>query len=215
MNHVAPSFEADAFNCPHCGAYSHQYWITLEIDIHNNTYYTDTNFTRSECKRCKDYLFWHNENIIVPDVSGAPIPNKDMPELVKDAYEEARSISSKSPRGAAALLRLGVQLLCIELGYKGKNINTDIGKMVEDGLPNRIQKALDAVRVIGNQAVHPGVINFEDKPETSAQLFNLLNFIVEKMITEPNSIDNFFDTELPQAAKEGIENRDRDVDSEE
>src|SRR5690348_4056488 len=92
-------------------------------------------------------------------------------------------IYSRSPRGAAALLRLAIQKLCIELGEPGKNLNTDIGSLFRKGLPVTVQQALDAVRVIGNEAVHPGQIDFADTPEITGTLFNLVNFIAEKMIS--------------------------------
>ena len=61
-----------------------------------------------------------------PDCGNVPFPNAEMPKSVKEIYSEASSVYSKSPRGAAALLRLGIQILCKELGESGKNINNDI-----------------------------------------------------------------------------------------
>ncbi|MFN7599434.1 MAG: DUF4145 domain-containing protein [Cereibacter sp.] len=78
-----------------------------------------------------------------------------MTEDIRRDYDEASTILDLSPRGAAALIRLGIQKLCKELGQAGKNINDDIGALVKDGLDVRVLQALDAVRVIGNSAVHP------------------------------------------------------------
>jgi hypothetical protein len=130
-----------------------------------------------------------------------------MPGDVMRDYLEASSISAKSPRGAAALLRLAIQKLCIHLGETGNNINDNIANLVQAGLPARIQKALDIVRVIGNNAVHPGVIDINDKPDTVHALFTLINQIVQDRITQPQEIDLLYNN-LPEGARKAIEKRD-------
>lgn len=130
-----------------------------------------------------------------------------MPDNVREDYLEAASISDKSPRGAAALLRLAIQKLCIDLGQRGKNINEDTANLVKAGLPVQIQKALDIARVIGNNAVHPGVIDLRDKPETVYALYSLINQIVQDRITQINAVNALYST-LPEDARKAIEERD-------
>ncbi|WP_208459184.1 DUF4145 domain-containing protein [Burkholderia pyrrocinia] len=122
-------------------------------------------------------------------------------------FEEARSISKPSPRGAAALLRPVIEKLVKELGEQGDNINAMIGDLVAKGLPVQVQQALDSVRVIGNNAVHAGKMDQADVEATVHQLFGLVNIIVEQQITQPKKIAELFGT-LPEGARAGIEKRD-------
>jgi len=130
-----------------------------------------------------------------------------MPKDVREDYEEARSIVSLSPRGACALLRLAVQKLCGELGEPGKNIDKDIANLVGHGLNIEVQQALDSLRVIGNNAVHPGEMDLTDDTETATALFSLLNFIVEDRIAQPRKRKAIFD-KLPEGARAAIQKRD-------
>lgn len=207
MNHYKPAgYKETAYNCPSCGAYSEQYWSEI--------FYRDTSLTKvfnldmSVCKHCDEYAIWRNEKMLYPSFGGAPIPNSDMPEEVKNDFNEAREILGSSTRGSAALLRLGLQKLCIHLGEKGQNLNKDIGELVKKGLPIKIQKSLDIVRVIGKDAVHPGTIDIKDDLVTASKLFVLINIIVDVMITQPNEIDDLFDS-LPDNKKKGILDRDK------
>jgi len=159
------------------------------------------------CSRCKKYSIWHGGGMIYPDRSNVPFPNADLPEDIKEDYDEAAAIMSKSPRGAAALLRLCIQKLCVHLGGKGKKINSDIATLVKKGLSKKIQKSLDAVRVIGNEAVHPGQMDLKDDSKTTTKLFELVNIIADTMITQPKMIDDVYDS-LPDTKLDEIKKRD-------
>ena len=208
MNNIPydpPAFHRVSFNCPHCNAYSHQKWC--------DTYYYEgvdiilPALQYARCVKCNSYSLWHFEKMLYPEGSGEP-PNQDLDDDIKVDYLEARSIANKSPRGAASLLRLCVQKLCKQLGEKGKDINEDIGNLVSKGLPVKIQQSLDIVRVIGNNAVHPGQIDLKDDVETANKLFKLVNIIAFTMITHPKEIADMFDEKVPQTAKDGISKRD-------
>lgn len=204
VKYVPPTFEKEAFNCPVCGVCAHQTWEYVHTYLRGRL----EELQISTCSYCKNYAIWVSGKLIYPHIATVPPPVEDMPEEVKQEYLEARNIVNSSPRSAAALLRLALQKLMMHLGEKGKNLNEDIASLVRKGLPEKIQKALDAVRVIGNNAVHPGEIDLKDDVETAGTLFELLNIIVEVMITQPKKVDQIYD-KIPQGAKKAIEERDK------
>ncbi len=213
QKYVPPEFKKGAFHCPICGVYAYQAWYSCypynvpdRADFARNV---SNSLFVCLCSHCRQYSIWFREKKIHPISSSAPLPSEGMPEDVKEDYEEARSVVEVSPRSAAALLRLALQKLMIHLGESGKNLNDDIANLVKEGLPVKIQKALDAVRVIGNNAVHPGELDLRDDKETALALFELLNMIVEVMITQPKKVDEIYE-KLPEGAKEAIERRDSD-----
>jgi hypothetical protein len=231
-----PKLYQGAFDCPHCRAFSKHDWFVgvghspneHQLDarleeivkplIHNRkprfTYarqssgYEIVGLNLSTCTHCKEMTIWEGLDCIYPRPRTVEQPNPDMPASVRAEYEEAASILYASPRGATALLRLALEKLCIELGYHGK-INTSIGAMVKKGLDPRIQMALDALRVIGNEAVHPGTLDLRDDGETARKLFTLLNLIVEGMISHDKHVESLYNMLTPEQIK-GIENRDKD-----
>ena len=170
-------------------------------------YQTLHNTFISNCFNCKDISIWIYDKLVYPQRGEAPPPNPDLPDDIRRDYDEASAVLDLSPRGAAALIRLAIQKLCIELGQPGESLNTDIGNMVTNGLDKRVQKALDAVRVIGNNAVHPGQIDLRDNRVVAESLFRLLNLIAEKMISEPKHVEDVY-AALPEGALEAIEKRD-------
>ncbi len=209
MQYIQPKVYENSFTCPHCGAIAKQDWWHKRWQGDSPSGYTDDEYTIrvGTCHNCNKQSLWISEKMYYPDTGNSPFPNPDMPEEVLKLYAEASSVHSKSPRGAAALLRLAIQVLCKELEEEGKNINTDIGNLVKKGLPVIVQQSLDIVRVTGNDAVHPGQID-TDNPETVAQLFKLINIIVEYMISLPNQVSGIYNS-LPKDKIKGIEDRDK------
>ncbi len=208
-NHLPPRFNTGKFNCLYCGVVAHQVWRKLVRDNRPHTGQLDgTPVSTSECAHCNAHTYWHGEDrIIYPDNSPAPPAHPDLPEGCRTVYDEASAIYSRSPRAAAALLRLVVQKLMPTLGEKGDNINTDIKSLVEKGLPPLVQQALDTCRVVGNHSVHPGEIDLNDTPDIAECLFEMINFIVDERIAKPNEIKRIYG-KLPESARVAVEKRD-------
>ena len=211
MDYFAPEFRKDKFHCPHCDVLAHQVWSQLRFNVGglrgSGNLNEVPNLVASHCERCYFYALWMKEKLIWPNVAGAPFPNPDMPDDVKEIYEEARSIVNASPRGAAAMLRLAIQVLMPHLEEEGKNLNKDIGNLVKKGLLPGVSKALDAVRVIGNESVHPGQLDLKDDRDTVRVLFHLINTIIDQMISRQNAVDEIYKM-LPEEKKAQIERRD-------
>ena len=206
MEYIQPEAYKKSFTCPHCSTISQQQWWSRRWDSATMADIDKNEIRVGQCTHCGNNTLWVKKIMLYPDTGNAPFPNSEMPESVKKLYIEAASIHTKSPRGAAALLRLAIQILCFELGEPGKNINIDIASLVKKGLPTIVQRSLDIVRVTGNDAVHPGQIDTDDS-ETVSQLFELVNVIIEYMIALPNKVSGLY-SKLPKDKIDGINKRD-------
>lgn len=212
-NYVFPVFNASSFNCLFCNAYANQYWIVphlrIRVDPGNSMLDLDaTKFRMSYCNHCKNLTIWVDEEIVYPANLPFVGPHHYMPDELRRDFEEARNIGSQSPRSACALLRLIIQKLCIILGEKGDNLNNDIGSLVKKGLPVKLQQSLDLVRVIGNNAIHPGLINIDDNLDVVKILFELINIIVDVMIYQPKLIEETYSKIIPPSQLDSIKKRD-------
>lgn len=254
-----PSTSKTAFCCPHCGAYTTQYWLDVHgeyvdqkdrlptihdmpeidkinmsreikeeakkayiklvqkrasgeifIERHESSKYVRVeiaNLFMSECFNCHKLAIWVYKQLIYPIKRIGVEPNPDLPDEIKRDFNEAREILRLSPRGACAILRLSIQKMCVVLGERGKSIDEDIASLVSKGLNPQIQKALDVVRVIGNEAVHPGILDLKDDADTAEELLGLINIIAEQLITIPKNIKELYG-KLPEKKRKAIEERD-------
>ena len=212
--YITPEIGLRRYTCPHCNTLSqmeiesHHFQSDVISSIGGGIRDINNRLTIHRCRCCGKKIIWIDGVYVYPDIV-AEEANADMPESVKQLYNEAGLIYNKSPRAACALLRLAVDRLCNELGEKDRDINKNIGALVEKGLPKSVQQALDIVRVVGNKAVHPGLIAFDvDDKETAIVLMKLVNMITERMITEPKEINSMFE-KLPDTVKDSIEKRDK------
>ena len=254
-----PLISKTAFGCPHCGAYTTQFWFkTFVAGYENKDHRTPTmpdetsidevqrdkalaperktaiikwirqmlsgkpfiekseatpynppilnNCNVTKCYNCGDIAVWVHDKMVFPAKKIDIRPNEDLPDRIKALFDEARAIVDGSPKGAAALLRLCIQHLCKELGESGKNLDADIASLVSKGLNPLVQKALDVVRVVGNESVHPGEIDLNDNKEVAVKLFELVNLIAEQMISHPKHVERLY-SGLPENKLLGIEQR--------
>jgi hypothetical protein len=94
------------------------------------------------------------------------------------------------------------------MGEDVRNLNTAVANLIQKGLPVQVQQALDIVRVVGNNAVHPGQIELADNPDVAYRLFGLVNLIADIIITQPKQIDEYY-RQLPEDMRKAIEERDQ------
>lgn len=218
QNYYHPEQGKEEYNCPYCDVYSKQFWAHVQATssfpwssfVDKTTKFTELfppNWSVSKCQHCGNLTLWRDSTIVYPHKTLVGKPNSDLNEDIQNDYNEAARVFNESPRAAAALLRLALQKLCIQLGEKGDNINSDIKSLVSKGLNPLVQKSLDSLRITGNNAVHPGTINLVEEPERVLKLFGLLNFIASKMITEPKEISEFYEN-LPESSLEAVDRRD-------
>ncbi len=226
-----PVFASDSFDCPHCETFAHQKWYNTRADAISTPDMVESDYVGyigkgiiemggsvpyaqlvrgydiSECQKCKRVVLWVEGKLIYPLTSTAPAPNSDLPDDVLVDYREAAQIFNLSPRGAAALLRLAVEKLCHKLVGSGRSLNACIKALVNRGLDKRVQQALDIVRVVGNDAAHPGHLSVEDDQGTVLALFGLVNIIADEMITKPKHVDDLY-SKLPESKRDAIDKRD-------
>lgn len=210
-----PQFLGKAFTClhPQCATLTSMTWYLLYRKHRGDTYATE--YWSCECDHCEQNSVWLRwgegeveGRLIYPHILSVPNGHEAMPKECLADFNEAREICERSPRGAAALLRLCLQKLLVHLGGAGEHIDTDIKKLVAAGLDSHVQQALDVVRVTGNNAVHPLEMNLEDDHESVLILFEMINFIVEERISRPLKTQSRF-ANLPEKARLAIEKRDK------
>jgi len=181
--------------------------IGINAESNSRTVSTVDALYLSRCFNCQGVGVWRHRTLVDPPLRVGIEPNSDLPIDVQSDFNEARAIVAVSPRGAAALLRLALQKLCVNtLKAEGDTIDKNIASLVSKGLPVIISQALDIVRVIGNEAVHPGTIDLEDDAETATELFRLINIIADHMITNPKNIATLY-ASLPEAKRKAIDVR--------
>jgi hypothetical protein len=186
--------------------------VTYRVCEHNVYSKSEmVNVWLSLCYTCDAFAVWVEDKIVYPIINSEIMPHEDMPGDVRDDFNEAALIVDQSPRGAAALLRLAIQKLMPHLKQKGKDLNAEIGALVKKGLGEDLAKAMDVLRVVGNNAVHPGQIDLKDDKATALKLFDALNLVIERLISTPKKIEGLFQG-LPKSALGQIEKRDKKDD---
>ena len=75
------------------------------------------------------------------------------------------------------------------------------------GVEPETQRALDILRVFGNNGTHPGKIKLDEDPGLVHKMYGLMNYITDRLITQKNQINELFEG-LPEGIKDQIKLRD-------
>lgn len=214
-----PEYKKMAFTCPSCSVYSKHDWVSESVNETSGHFTGRILYGSKEvinelsickCQNCGYISFWYKKELAWPLITNVEPALEEMPDDIKNLYNEARSIVQLSPKGSCAILRLALQKLCNRLVEHDENedINNAIKELVVRGLPPTLQEAMDTVRIVGNEAVHPGEINLDDNKQLAYAMFRLINIIIEKMLVEPKEIKELYYL-MPKSKLQGIENRDK------
>lgn len=201
-----PAQGSNGFDCPYCQAYAQQEWSQLLHQSGPNMTIL-SGWMVSHCIRCQEPALWLGGQLLYPQTMVGPVPHLDMPPDVRTLYEEARAVSALSRKSAAALLRLALQVLVDDLEPGDGNINRKIGALVQRGLDPQVQQAMDVLRVVGNNAVHPGQIDLDAADDLLPALFSMLNLVVEQVVARPKHVAGLF-ASLPASAQAQVAKRD-------
>ncbi|MEE0845229.1 MAG: DUF4145 domain-containing protein [Eggerthellaceae bacterium] len=214
---IAPKRFLDVFTCPFCDITAEQKWYGnhnaheiidatnqaepggIQLSFYDASINEVPNWTFSVCEHCKMTAVWHGDEMVYPFSCPVDEPNGDMPDDIKSKYVEASKVLSVSPASAAALLRLALQIVLKQIlgnDSTGK-IYDDLKILKERSFNSRLIQACDIIRVNGNEAVHPGTINLEEKRDDALYLFTLLNMICDQFFSQPRRMDEMYE-QIPE-----------------
>ena len=83
VDHIPPRFQATAFSCPLCGAYSKQIWLNVQRHYPTRAVIDGKELRIAQCTSCNKMTFWLDGRML-PSASGsASFNNPDQPDEIK------------------------------------------------------------------------------------------------------------------------------------
>lgn len=147
-------------------------------------------YSVSECNSCSQhFLVIRDDDNSIESIYPRTLPgsvNDLIPEDIKADFEEALLCYSVSAyRGAAALARRTVQLICLDKGAdKSKKLYQQIDELFSNGVITKdIQEWAHEVRFLGNDAAHPNkdIVSGDD----ARDILDLLESLCEVLYVAP------------------------------
>lgn len=170
--------------------------------------------TLCTCNNCGNNSLWvsyEDERLeqVSPHVFDYPQPHTDLPDNIKDVYNQAGKILNISSGASAALSRVSLELLLKHLGYTKNRLNDNIADVIASNLlSTTTMTSLDVIRHFGNEGAHTGTISLDDDNEVAKYLLESINDIVDDLITKPKNNELRYNS-LPEGIKKAIERRDQ------
>ena len=163
------------------------------LEVHREFRNRDVqNVSISYCFNCNEICVWVLDQLVWPRCATDPEPKLHASPDVRRENEEASHTPDASPRGAAAFLRSAIEKLCKELGDREESPRPEVAPLFQEEVDARVQKVLDALRIIESNAVPPGRIGAGDTRAAAETLSGLVNLICEKMIIEPRHLQELY-----------------------
>lgn len=164
-------------------------------------FYAPEELCLGRCISCGKFILSVGNKLVWPERCGIPA-HPEMPEDVKEVFEEAQSIHSRSPRAACAMLRCAAERLVDHLNPGGKGRLAD--RLAALDISKRCMKILTVARLTGNEAVHGKEIDFsETNAEALARCTLIskgLNQVVDEVIAQEKDLADM-ETELREAQR--------------
>lgn len=231
-----PHLHGTSFACPRCAAFAGQEWDDLVVreishsfrpaddtraDLHRpltaalpQTKRPDTLWRMSTCAACERASIWRGDDLIFPRTHLGAIPSEDMPEDVRELYEEASAVATVSRRAGAALARATLERLLKNLdpdAPRRTRLDTYIER-VSRRVSTHTARMLTLIRHTGNKALH-----VEPNPDESIVLllsdedsgildaiFVTIDSVVDELITRPRQADAYYAT-VPEGVRSAVE----------
>lgn len=158
-DYIAPDHNKNIFTCPNgCNANTQQLDGGRLISGHLQEYVE--NGVCRRCAVCDKYTIWvhlntKNPKLIYPVVSLLPEAHPDMPDPLKELYEEARRVSNVSIRYGLGAFRTCVEAIVDQQGIKEKNLFEGIKKLCSKvGMNGDFKMFFELIRNVGNKSIH-------------------------------------------------------------
>jgi len=157
------------------------------------------NFDTLECGNCRGYVMclWSaSSSGLLHDCRVLPYPlritehPKYWPEDVGRLWIQAhRSLSDENYDAAAVMARSALQSAVRHQHAVGTSLKGQIQDLASRGiLPPLMQEWSDQVRILGNDAAHPGPGQAAPDPRDAKDIVQFLDFLLEYLYTLPHRI---------------------------
>lgn len=96
----------------------------------------------------------------------------DIPTEIAESFEEAIIChANKCYIASAIMVRKTLELLCKDKGAEGRNLKERIRALVETiTMPNELKEGMDVLRVLGNNAAHVELTDFDEISENELEI---------------------------------------------
>src|ERR1700736_2701526 len=142
----------------------------------------------SRCYNCKGFTVWVRGRLVFPVRGDEPPAFVEVNfEEVSEDFEEAAAVLNKSPRAAAALIRICIQNMMPLLKETGQNLDERVASLVRKGLEVEIQQAMEVLQVIRKNPGQENHVDLRDDTAIATRMSESLKEILERrMLKNPN-----------------------------